>query len=125
VRRLMHRLEHAEADALIPGADLGVESAVRARADRWAARRRASDTRGRGSEVSGGWLARHVELNSVRGSRSAKFAVQDGANARVRQKFSAPRRFPAPAGGARGLSRAANRRLIFRAGVLAGLLEML
>jgi hypothetical protein len=73
----------------------------------------------------GGCFARRVVLNRARGSRSDNFAAQDGAKARAWQKFSAPRHFPAPARGARGLSRAANQRLICREGVLTRLMEML
>jgi hypothetical protein len=91
--------------------------------ERREARGRASGTR-EGS-FSGGWRARRVELNRARGSQSGKFAAQDSANARARQTFSRAARFPAPAGGARVLSRAANGRLFYRAGVFAPLLEML
>jgi hypothetical protein len=47
------------------------------------------------------------------------------AQTRARQTFSRAAHFPAPAGGARGLSRAAKERLICRAGIFAHLLEML
>jgi hypothetical protein len=84
-----------------------------------------SDTRGAVGSFHGGCIRAHVALNSAHDSQSGNFAAQDGAKARARQKISAPRHFPAPAGGARGLSRAANRRLICHAGVLERLLEML
>jgi hypothetical protein len=66
-----------------------------------------------------------VALNKARGSQSDNFAAQDDAKARTRQKKSAPRHFPAPATGARGLSRATNQRLICHAKVLTRLLKML
>jgi hypothetical protein len=47
------------------------------------------------------------------------------AQTRARQTFSRAAHFPAPAGGARGLSRAANGWLFYRAGIFARLLEML
>jgi hypothetical protein len=95
---------------------------------RWAARSEvggggASDTRG-GEELSVavgfalGWrLIGRVAAGATTLSR--------GMAKSARQKISGPRHFRAPAGGARGLSRAVNRQLICRAQVLARLLDML
>jgi hypothetical protein len=62
-----------------------------------------------------------VELNRTRDSWSGKFVAQDGANARgaklfLRRSFSRP---------LKELSRAANGRLFYRAGLSAPPLEML
>jgi hypothetical protein len=76
-----------------------------------------------GWEVSGR-LGCRAALNRARGSRSDKFAAQDGAKARAAKKL-VPWHFRAPTGESRGLFRAANRRLICHARILLRLLEML
>jgi hypothetical protein len=91
------------------------------RSERGAAKRHA----GAVVNFPGSWVRARVAFNSARGSRRGKFGAQNGAKTRAWQKIWCPRHFRASGSGSRGLSRAANRRLIYHARLVPRLLEIL